>query len=82
MIEYIRSFFDQISFDALKANIFIWITGWLLYYISNKIFKISNLKIFTSKYNNDFTLLILFIISFFIIRYYIKIIFIEKYLNF
>jgi len=82
MIEYIRSFFDQISFDALKVNIFIWITGWLLYYISNKIFKISNLKIFTSKYNNDFTLLILFIISFFIIRYYIKIIFIEKYLNF
>ena len=82
MIEYIRSFFDQISFDALQVNIFIWLVGWLLYFITSKIFKKPNLKFIKSKFNNDFLLFILFIISFFIIRYYIKIKFIEKYLNF
>ncbi len=82
MIEYIRSFIDQISFEALQVNIFIWIGGWILYYIISKFYNISNFKILKSKYNNDFTLFIFFVISFFILRYYMKIKFVEEYLNF
>ena len=82
MIEYIRSFIDQISFEALQVNIFIWIGCWILYYTISKFYNISNFKILKYKYNNDFTLFIFFIISFFIVRYYMKIKFVEEYLNF
>mgnify|MGYP001391457564 FL=1 len=82
MIEYIRSFIDQISFEALQVTIFIWVVGYLLYYLISKFFNVSFFKIIKSKYNNDFILIILFIISFIVIRYYIKIKFVDKYLNF
>ncbi len=82
MIEYIRSFIDQISFEALQVTIFIWVVGYLLYYLISKFFNVSLFKIIKSKYNNDFILIILFIISFIVIRYYIKIKFVDKYLNF
>ena len=82
MIEYIRSFIDQISFEALQVTIFIWVVGYLLYYLISKFSNVSFFKIIKSKYNNDFILIILFIISFIVIRYYIKIKFVDKYLNF
>ena len=82
MIEYIRSFIDLISFEAVQVTIFIWVVGYLLYYLISKFFNVSLFKIIKSKYNNDFILIILFIISFIVIRYYIKIKFVDKYLNF
>ena len=82
MIEYIRSFIDQISFEALQVNIFIWIGCWILYYTISKFYNISNFKILKSRIYNDFTLFIFFIISFFIVRYYMKLRFGAEYLNF
>ncbi len=82
MIEYIRSFIDEISLQALQINLLIWVIGWLLYYLIFRYYKIANSNILKSKYNNDYLVFILFVISFIIIRYYMKIKFIEKYLNF
>jgi len=81
MIEYIRSFLDEITVQALQINILIWLLLWIminLFYF----FKKQKLTILDSKYLNDFSLTVYFTLSFVIIRYYIKMNFIEKYLNF
>ena len=81
MIEYIRSFLDEITVQALQINILIWLLLWIII----NLFNFFNKKKFTmlnSKYLNDFSLTVYFTLSFIIIRYYIKMNFIEKYLTF
>ena len=81
MIDYIRSFIDQISFEALKVNIIIWLSLWIIFKLMSLTKYRDNIINFESKYLKDLYLFILFIISFFIVRYQIKIDFIEKFLN-
>ena len=81
MIEYIRSFLDEITVQALQINIFIWLLLWIIINLFN-FFKNQKLTILDSKYLNDFSLTVYFTLSFVIIRYYIKMNFIEKYLTF
>ena len=81
MIEYIRSFLDEITVQALQINILIWLLLWIMINLFN-FFKNQKLTIIDSKYLNDFYLTVYFTLSFIIIRYYIKMNFIEKYLTF
>ncbi len=81
MIEYIRSFLDEITVQALQINILIWLLLWIMINLFN-FFKNQKLTILDSKYLNDFYLTAYFTLSFVIIRYYIKMNFIEKYLTF
>ena len=81
MIEYIRSFLDEITVQALQINILIWLLLWIIINLFN-FFKKQKLTIIDSKYLNDFSLTVYFTLSFVIIRYYIKMNFIEKYLTF
>ena len=81
MIEYIRSFLDEITVQALQINILIWLLLWIMINLFN-FFKNQKLTILDSKYLNDFYLTVYFSLSFIIIRYYIKMNFIEKYLTF
>ena len=81
MIEYIRSFLDEITVQALQINILIWLLLWIIINLFN-FFKNQKLTILDSKFLNDFYLTVYFILSFIIIRYYIKMNFIEKYLTF
>ena len=81
MIEYIRSFLDEITVQALQINILIWLLLWIIINVFN-FFKKQKLTILDSKYLNDFYLTVYFTLSFIIIRYYIKMNFIEKYLTF
>jgi len=81
MIEYIRSFLDEITVQALQINILIWLLIWIIINLFN-FFKRQKLIILNSKYLNDFSLTVYFTLSFIIIRYYIKMNFIEKYLTF
>jgi len=81
MIDYIRSFLDEITVQALQINILIWLLLWIIINLFN-FFKKQKLTILDSKYLNDFSLTIYFTLSFIIIRYYIKMNFIEKYLTF
>ena len=81
MIEYIRSFLDEITVQALQINILIWLLLWIIINLFN-FFKNQKLTILDSKYLNDFYLTVYFTLSFVIIRYYIKMNFIEKYLTF
>ena len=81
MIEYIRSFLDEITIQALQINILIWLLLWIMINVFN-FFKNQKLTILDSKYLNDFYLTVYFTLSFVIIRYYIKMNFIEKYLTF
>ena len=80
MIEYIRSFLDEITVQALQINILIWLLLWIIINLFN-FFKKQKLTILDSKYLNDFYLTVYFTLSFVIIRYYIKMNFIEKYLT-
>ena len=81
MIEYIRSFLDEITVQALQINILIWLLLWIMINLFN-FFKNQKLTILDSKYLNDFYLTVYFNLSFVVIRYYIKMKFIEKYLTF
>ena len=81
MIEYIRSFLDEITVQALQINIFIWLLLWIIINLFN-FFKNEKLIILDSKFLNDFYLIVYFTLSFIIIRYYAKMNFIEKYLTF
>jgi len=81
MIDYIRSFLDEITVQALQINILIWLLLWIMINAFN-FFKNQKLTILDSKYLNDFYLTVYFTLSFIIIRYYIKMNFIEKYLTF
>lgn len=81
MIEYIRSFLDEITVQALQINILIWLLLWIMINLFNFL-KNQKLTILDSKYLNDFYLAVYFTLSFVIIRYYIKMNFIEKYLTF
>ena len=81
MIEYIRSFLDEITVQALQINILIWLLLWIMINLFN-FFKNQKLTILDSKYLNDFYLTVYFTLSFVIIIYYIKMNFIEKYLTF
>ena len=81
MIDYIRSFLDEITVQALQINILIWLLLWIMINLFN-FFKNQKLTILESKYLNDFYLTVYFSLSFIIIRYYIKMNFIEKYLTF
>lgn len=81
MIEYIRSFLDEITVQALQINILIWLLLWIMINLFN-FFKNQKLSILDSKYLNDFYLTVYFTLSFVVIRYYIKMNFIEKYLTF
>ena len=81
MIEYIRSFLDEITVQALQINILIWLLLWIMINVFN-FFINQKLTILDSKYLNDFYLTVYFTLSFVIIRYYIKMNFIEKYLTF
>ena len=81
MIDYIRSFLDEITVQALQINILIWLLLWIIINLFN-FFKRQKLTILNSKYLNDFSLTVYFTLSFILIRYYIKMSFIEKYLTF
>ena len=81
MIEYIRSFLDEITVQALQINFLIWLFLWIVINLFNFITK-QKLTILNSKYLNDFSLTVYFVLSFIIIRYYIKMNFIDKYLTF
>lgn len=80
MIEYIRSFLDEITVQALQINILIWLILSIIINLFN-FFKKTELKKLNSKFLNDFSLTVYFTLSFIIIRHYIKMNFIEKYLN-
>ena len=75
------SFLDEITVQALQINILIWLLLWIMINLFN-FFKNQKLTILDSKYLNDFYLTVYFTLSFVIIRYYIKMNFIEKYLTF
>ena len=81
MIEYIRSFLDEITVQALQINILIWLLLWILINLFN-FFKNQKLSILDSKYLNDFYLTVYFTLSFVVIRYYIKMNFIDKFITF
>ena len=81
MIEYLRSFIDQISLEALRINSIIWIFLWLILKLISYTKYSKNINNIQNKYFKDIYVLILFLISFFIIRHQIKIDFIEKFLN-
>ena len=81
MIEYLRSFIDQISLEALRINSIIWISLWLILKLISYTKFSQNINNFKNKYFKDIYIFILFLISFFIIRHQIKIDFIEKFLN-
>ena len=81
MIDYIRSFLDEITIQALQINILIWLLIWIIIKLFN-FFNKEELTILDSKYLNDFSLTVYFTLSFLIIRYYIKMNYIEKYLTF
>ncbi len=81
MIEYIRSFLDEITVQSLQINILIWFLLWIIINLIN-FFQKKKLSILNSKYLNDFYLIIYFSLSFIIIRFYIKMSFIDKYLTF
>jgi len=81
MIDYLRSFIDQISLEALRINSIIWISLWLILKLMSFTKLGKDIKIFELKYFKDIYIFILFLISFFIIRHQIKIDFIEKFLN-
>ena len=53
MIEYIRSFLDEITVQALQINILIWLFLWIIINLFNFITK-QKLTILNSKYLNDF----------------------------
>ncbi len=81
MINFFRSFLDEITLEALKINLIFWILLWFSVkaaYVSKFRDKIKKIE---SIYLKDIYLIVLFLISFFVIRYYIKINFIEKFLN-
>ncbi len=81
MIDYLRSFIDQISLEALKFNIIFWILLWLVFKVASFSQFKKKIKLLESKYLKDLYLIVLFIVSFFLIRYQIKIDFIDKFLN-
>ena len=76
MIEYIRSFLDEITVQALQINILIWLLLWIMINLFN-FFKNQKLTILDSKYLNDFYLTVYFTLSF--IMYFLII---EKFLNY
>ena len=59
MIEYIRSFLDEITVQALQINILIWLLLWIMINLFN-FFKNQKLTILDSKYLNDFYLTVYF----------------------
>lgn len=81
MIDYLRSFIDQISLEALRINSIIWISLWLILKLMSFIKLGKDIKSFELKYSKDLYFFLLFIISFFIIRYQIKIDFVKEFLN-
>ena len=66
MIDYIRSFLDEITVQALQINILIWLLLWIIINLFN-FFKKQKLTILDSKYLNDFSLTVYFTLSFVII---------------
>ena len=70
MIDYIRSFLDEITIQALQINILIWLLLWIIINLFN-FFKKQKLTILDSKFLNDFYLTVYFTLSFIIIRYYV-----------
>jgi len=82
MIDFIRSFIDQISLEALKINLFFWIFIYIIKIIIEKYFHKSFIGKLISKLSNQFIGFTLFIITFLFFRYHIKTNFIEKYLSF
>tara|TARA_X000001036_G_scaffold405121_1_gene412901 strand:+ start:87 stop:344 length:258 start_codon:yes stop_codon:yes gene_type:complete len=81
MIDYLRSFIDQISLEALRINSIIWISLWLILKLMSFTKLGKDIKIFELKYSKDLYFFLLFIISFFIVRYQIKIDFVKEFLN-
>ena len=81
MIDYLRSFIDQISLEALRINSIIWISLWLTLKLMSFTKLGKDIKIFELKYSKDLYFFLLFIISFFIVRYQIKIDFVKEFLN-
>jgi len=81
MIDYLRSFVDQISLEALRINSIIWISLWLILKVMSFSKYRKDITRFELKYLKDLYLFLLFIISFFIIRYQIKIDFVKEFLN-
>lgn len=81
MIDYLRSFIDQISLEALRINSIIWISLWLILKLMSFTKLRKDIKIFELKYSKDLYFFLLFIISFFIVRYQIKIDFVKEFLN-
>ncbi|MBV20160.1 MAG: hypothetical protein CL870_03570 [Cytophagia bacterium] len=81
MIDYLRSFIDQISLEALRINSIIWISLWLILKLMSFTKLGKDIKSFELKYSKDLYFFLLFIISFFIIRYQIKIDFVKEFLN-
>ena len=81
MIDYLRSFIDQISLEALRINSIIWISLWLILKLMSFTKLGKDIKIFELKYSKDLYFFLIFIISFFIVRYQIKIDFVKEFLN-
>ena len=81
MIDYLRSFIDQISLEALRINSIIWISLWLILKLMSFTKLAKDIKIIELKYSKDLYFFLLFIISFFIVRYQIKIDFVKEFLN-
>lgn len=81
MIDYLRSFIDQISLEALRINSIIWISLWLILKLMSFTKLGKDIKIIELKYSKDLYFFLLFIISFFIVRYQIKIDFVKEFLN-
>ena len=82
MIDFIRSFIDQISLEALRINLFFWIFIYIIKIIIEKYYYQSFIGKLISRLSNQFIALTLFVITFLFFRYHIKTNFIEKYLSF
>ena len=82
MINYFRAFIDKITFDALVITSLLWLCIWIAYEI---FMKIENTNTYYIKRNinyiKKFYLIILFIISYVIIKMYIKKVFLDQYLD-
>ena len=82
MINYFRAFIDKITFDALVITSLLWLCIWIAYEI---FMKIENTNTYYIKRNINYIkklyLIILFIISYVIIKMYIKKVFLDQYLD-
>ena len=82
MIDFIRSYFDQISLEALKYNLMLWLLIYLVFFLISYYFKNSKSNLMINRFSKYRVEIIFFILTYIVIRTKLKSEFIEKFLNF